>query len=148
VYWFNDPVSGSKRYAFVGEEGPGAIGSTSSGDIHIVDVSNFAAPVEVGRYTVLGAGVHNFSMDEQRGLLYAAYYNGGIRVFDVRGDLSACPANQKSADGRCDLGKMGRVKAYIQTESLGLRYVWGVHFSGNALYASDMLNGLWKFALP
>lgn len=157
VYWFNDPVTGSKRYAFVGEEGPGSIGTASSGDIHVVDVSNFAAPVEIGHYAVFGAGVHNFSMDEDRGLLYAAYYNGGIRVFDVRGDLSTCLASEKSADGRCDLGKMGRVKAYRQTErSLRpesertnvLAYVWGVHFSGGALYASDMLNGLWKFASP
>jgi hypothetical protein len=23
-------------------------------------------------------------------------------------------------------------------------YVWGVHVVGGALYASDMLNGLWK----
>jgi hypothetical protein len=148
VYWFNDPTNGSKRYAFVGEEGPGSIGTSSVGDIHVVDVSNFAAPFEVGRYTVIGAGVHNFSMDEQRGLLYAAYYNGGIRVFDVRGDLSTCTTDQKSLDGRCDLGRMGRVKAFLHAEPNGLAYVWGVHFSGGALYASDMLNGLWKFAAP
>ncbi|MBC8090275.1 MAG: hypothetical protein H7Z40_23695 [Phycisphaerae bacterium] len=148
VYWFNDPANGAKRYAFVGEEGPGSIGSSSIGDIHVVDVSNFAAPVEVGRYTVTGAGVHNFSMDEERGLLYAAYYNGGIRVLDVRGDLSTCTSDQKASDGRCELGRMGRVKAFLQAEPDGVAYVWGVHFSGGALYASDMLNGLWKFASP
>ena len=148
VYWFNDPLTGSKRYAFVGEEGPGTIGSASSGDIHVIDVSNFAAPVEVGRYTVPGAGVHNFSMDESRGLLYAAYYNGGLRVLDIRGDLSSCPASQKSPDGRCDLERMGRVKALLQAEPNGLVYVWGVHFSGGALYVSDMWNGLWKFSAP
>lgn len=148
VFWFNDPTDASRRYAFVGEEGPGSIGASSSGDIHVVDVSNFAAPVEVGRYTVIGAGVHNFSMDESRGLLYAAYYNGGIRVLNVRGNLSVCTAAEKSLDGRCDLGRMGRVKSYLQVEPNGLQYVWGVHFSGNALYASDMLNGLWKFESP
>lgn len=148
VYWFNDPVNGSKRYAFVGEEGPGSVGTASSGDIHVVDVSNFAAPVEVARYTVLGAGVHNFSMDEPRGLLYAAFYNGGIRVIDVRGDLSTCTSAQKSADGRCDLGKMGRVKALVQPGLNGIAYVWGVHFSGGVLYASDMLSGIWKFGSP
>ena len=25
-------------------------------------------------------------------------------------------------------------------------YVWGVHFDGSFVYASDMLNGLWKLA--
>lgn len=148
VFWFNDPADGSTRYAFVGEEGPGVIGSSSSGEIHVVDVTNFAAPVEVGRFAVAGAGVHNFSMDEQKGLLYAAFYNGGVRVLDVRGDLSNCPTSQRSDDGRCDLEKMGRVRALRQAEPNGLAFVWGVHFSGGALYASDMLNGLWKFASP
>ena len=38
-----------------------------------------------------GAGAHNFSVDEAKGLLYAAYYNAGVRVLDVRGDLGAAP---------------------------------------------------------
>ena len=25
-------------------------------------------------------------------------------------------------------------------------FVWGVHYDGNFVYASDMLNGLWKLA--
>ncbi|HEX2781315.1 MAG TPA: hypothetical protein VHM30_17570, partial [Gemmatimonadaceae bacterium] len=45
VWWFHDPASGSKRYVFVGEEGPGSIGSSSVGDIHIVDISSLTAPV-------------------------------------------------------------------------------------------------------
>lgn len=148
VWWFNDPSTGSKRYAFVGEEGPGAIGSTSVGDIHVVDMNDLAHPVEVAVYAVAGAGVHNLSMDESRGLLYAAYYNAGVKVLNVRGDLSACSSEQKSIDNRCDLAKMGRLKAFANTSANGLAYVWGVHFQAGALYASDMLTGLWKFAPP
>ena len=39
VWWFHNAVTGEKRYAFVGEEGHGAIGVSASGDIHVVDVS-------------------------------------------------------------------------------------------------------------
>jgi hypothetical protein len=52
--------TGEKRYAFVGEEGPGAIGVSASGDIHVVDVSNFASPRGSAFFHVDGAGTHNF----------------------------------------------------------------------------------------
>ena len=144
IWWFHDPSSGAKRYAFVGEEGPASLFSSSSGDLHVVDVSDMAAPREVAFLHVPGAGVHNFSMDEAQGFLYAAFYNGGVQALDVRGDLSACTAQEKAPDGRCDLQLMGRVKAVGLAESGTPVFVWGVHFTGTALYASDMPNGLWK----
>lgn len=142
MWWFHDPSANRKKYLFVGEEGPGIIGNSSVGDVHVVDVSNLSAPVEVARYNVPGAGTHNFSMDEANGLLYAAFYNGGVRVLDVRGELGTCAAGQKTADGRCDLTLMGREKGTFVGAGSGV-YVWGVHWSSGRLYASDMLNGLW-----
>ena len=142
VWWYQDPVTNSKKYLFVGEEGPGQIGLSSVGDVHVVDISTITAPVEVARYTVLGAGTHNFSVDEANGILYAAYYNGGVRAIDVRGDLGTCTAAQKLTDGRCDLTVMGREKGvFAGTQNL---YVWGVHTSSSGLFASDMLAGLWR----
>ncbi len=143
VWWYRNTVTGEKRFAFVGEEWPGSIGSSSRGDVHVVDVSNFAAPREVAFYHVDGAGTHNFSVDEDRGILYAAYYNGGVRAIDIRGDLSSCDAANKSADGRCDLGKMGRELGHWIGDGQQV-YVWGVQLSGGRVYASDMLNGIWK----
>ena len=143
IWWFHNAQNGDKRYAFVGQEGPGAVGVASSGDIHVIDVSDFAAPREVAFYHLQGAGTHNFSVDEARGILYAAYYNGGIRALDVTGDLSSCAPSAKSADGRCDLGKMGRELAHGLT-GVGPVYVWGVQYVGGRVYASDMLNGIWK----
>ncbi len=141
MWWFHDPTTSSKRYLFVGEEGPGAIGSSSVGDMHVFDVSSLTAPTEIARYTVPGAGVHNFSVDEANGLLYAAFYNGGVRALDVRGDLGACSAAQRLGDGRCDLTLMGREKGAFAQSGL---YVWGVHWSSSGVFASDMLNGLWR----
>jgi hypothetical protein len=143
IWWFHNAITGEKRYAFVGQEGPGAIGVSSSGDIHVVDVSNFALPREVAFFHVDGAGTHNFSVDESRGILYAAYYNGGVRAIDINGDLSSCIAADKSLDGRCDLAKMGRELAHGPA-GVGPVYVWGVQLVGSRVYASDMLNGIWK----
>jgi hypothetical protein len=145
VWWYHNAVTGEKRYAFVGQEGPASIGFSSTGDIHVVDVSNFAAPLEVAFFHLDGAGTHNFSIDESRGILYAAYYNGGVRAIDINGDLSSCDAAHRSLDGRCDLASMGREVANGLAEQQPV-FVWGVQLSGGRVYASDMLNGIWKLA--
>jgi hypothetical protein len=151
IWWLKDPVTGSARYAFIGEESPGNVGATSSGDIHVVDVSNMGSPREVAFYTVPGAGTHNFSVDEPNGILYAAYYNGGIRAIDVRGDLGTCTANQmsnpaNSAVTLCDLTKMGRELAVGLRDRSNAPYIWGVQYLNGSVYASDMRNGIWKLA--
>jgi hypothetical protein len=143
AWWFHNPAANERRYVFVGEEGPANLFSSSSGDIHVVDVSNLAQPREVAFYRVQGAGTHNFWMDEARGVLYAAYYNGGVRAIDVRGDLSACASTERSIDGRCDLGLMRRELATGLTTGQAVS-IWSVQYTGDAVYASDMLNGLWK----
>ena len=147
IWWLHDAVSGS-RYAFVGEESaPAVIGQSSTGDIHVLDVSDLPHPREVAFYHVAGAGTHNFSVDETNGILYAAYYNAGVRALDVRGDLETCTPSQQVVSGsltRCDLGAMGRELGQGLSGGPPKVYVWGVQLSGNALYASDMLNGLWK----
>ncbi|HEY2378354.1 MAG TPA: hypothetical protein VGH98_20415 [Gemmatimonadaceae bacterium] len=147
IWWLHDPVSGS-RYAFVGQEsGPAQIGVSSAGDIHVLDVSDLAHPREVAFYHVAGGGTHNFSVDETNGILYAAYYNAGVRALNVRGDLETCTPSQQVSTGsitRCDLGAMGREVGRGLGGGTPAVYVWGVQLSGGALYASDMLNGLWK----
>lgn len=147
VWWLHDAVSGS-RYAFVGQEsGPAQLGVSSAGDIHVLDVSDLTAPREIAFYHVPGAGTHNFSVDETNGILYAAYYNAGVRAIDVRGDLGTCTPVQQVTTGtttRCDLRAMGREIGRGLADGTPPVYVWGVQLSGGALYASDMLNGLWK----
>jgi hypothetical protein len=130
AWWYHSPT-GSKQYLFVGEEGPGGIGSSSSGDIHVVDVSNLAAPVEVASYNLPGAGTHNFWVDEVNQILYAAYYNGGVVALDISGALAGNLAS--------------RELARIQPGGAGNTYVWGVmQYLGGDIYASDMLSGLWR----
>ena len=155
IWWFHDPATGTKRYAFIGEEGPGSVGEQiSRGALHVVDVSNFDNPVEVAIYepdpattaNQLNAGAHNFVMDEQSGILYAAFYNGGVRALDVRGDLSVCTAAQRSTAGLCDLKLMGR-EVGVAVSSGPPKYIWGVARVGTSLYASDMHVGIHKISI-
>jgi hypothetical protein len=148
IWWYHD-ATGSKRYAFIGQEGAGSVPSSSRGDIHVVDLSDPTAPKEVAFYHVDGAGTHNFSVDETNGVLYAAYYNGGVRALDVRGDLGTCDANQKNLDAatnllRCDLRLTGREIGVGLTSLNRSIYVWGVQYLNGVVYASDMVNGIWK----
>ena len=146
IYWYRDPVSGSRDFVLVGEEGPGSIPTSSQGDVHVIDVSNMSNPHEVAFYNVPGAGVHNFSVDDDRGILYAAYYNGGVRALSIRGSMGSCAANQKDSNGRCDLRKMNRELAKGPVGLSSPVFMWGVHFTSGRLYASDMLNGLWRLS--
>jgi hypothetical protein len=129
-WWFHNPVSGENRYLFIGQEGPGVIGSKSSGDIHVVDVADLAHPREVASFHFTGAGTHNFWMDEARQILYAAYYNGGVVALDVSGTLGG------------DLSR--RVLGRIRPGGAGDTYTWGVQLANGSLYAIDMLSGLWQ----
>ena len=133
-WWFWNPVTSEKRYLFIGQEGPGAVGASSSGDIHVVDVSNLAAPAEVGFFHIPGAGTHNFWLDEPNQRLYAAYYNAGVVAVDISCTLSG------------DLGY--REIARTQPGGSGNTYTWGVQLYNGSLYAIDMLSGLWQLGLP
>lgn len=128
-WWFHNPVTQEKRYLFIGQEGPATIGSSSSGDIHIVDVSNLDAPAEVGFIRVAGAGTHNFWMDEARQVLYAAYYNAGVIAVDVSGVLAG------------DMSS--RIVARATPGGGTNTFTWGVMLSGNTVYTSDMVSGVW-----
>jgi hypothetical protein len=129
-WWFHNPITGENRYLFIGQEGAGVVGSQSSGDIHVVDVSDLAHPTEVAFFHLKGAGTHNFWMDESRQILYAAYYNAGVVALDVSGTLSG------------DLS--GRLLSQIRPGGSRNTYTWGVQLANGSLYAIDMLSGFWQ----
>lgn len=142
ISWFHNP-NGEKRFVFVGEEAPAVVGVNSRGDVHVVDISNLAQPREVAFYHAPGAGAHNFTIDEESGILYAAFYNGGVRALDIRGDIGSCAQAHRATDGRCDMTLAGRQAATALTDA-GTVSIWGVARVGSFLYASDMLSGIFK----
>ena len=127
-WWFHNASNGQRKYLFVGQEGPGVIGSTSAGDIKVLDVSDLEAPVEVAFFRIPGAGTHNFWVDEVRQVLYAAYYQIGVVAIDVSGTLSGDLASREIARHRMSSSS----------------YTWGVMLANDRLYVSDILDGFWQ----
>lgn len=132
AWWFHNPVRGEKRYVFLGQEAPGVLGSSSRGDIFVVDVSDLTHPQVVATFGLAGSGTHNFWMDEPAQVLYAAYYNGGVVAIDVSGDLSGELAS--------------RLIAQVRPGGADSTYTWGVQFANGSVYASDVETGLWQLA--
>ena len=63
----------------------GGIAQTSGGYTHIIDFTDPLNPLPVGRYHLEDYGSHDIIVEDD--VLYQAYYDGGVRVVDVSGEL-------------------------------------------------------------
>lgn len=127
------------RYVFVGDEiFPSEWDPEkpieARGYIHVIDVEDIDEPVEVARYEVPEAGAHNIWVADDR--LYVGYYQAGLRVVDVSGEL------------RGDLYRQGRELAVLKTgaaESVVPNWgmTWGAQPHKGAIFTSDLNSGLW-----
>ncbi len=127
------------RYLFVGDEifppdWDADRPIEAAGYVHVIDYSDIERPREVARYEVPEAGAHNFWVEDD--LLYVGYYQGGLRVVDVSGEL------------RGDLYRQGRELAVLKTTDADAvvpnwPMAFGAQpFKGN-LFLSDFNSGLW-----
>lgn len=112
--------------------------SIAAGWIHFIDFTDIKNPKEVARYEVPEAGTHNLWV--QSDTLYVAYYNGGLRVVDISGELMG------------DLYRQGREIAWFKPmHSKGVipnaPMVWGPQPYKGLIYFSDMNSGLWAVRL-
>ncbi len=125
-YW---PATG---YVFVGEED-----FSTPGLMHIVDASDLRNPREVATFEVPGATPHNFWLDEDRAILYAAWYENGIRALDVSGALLG------------ELDRQGREIASIRygqgsgCQAGSATCTWAPQLYSGRVFASDLNSGLW-----
>ena len=134
-------------YLFAGDEsfpydgmnsGEGSTPSRAAGWIHVVDWSDWENPREIARYQVPEAGTHNLWVEDD--ILYIGYYNGGLRVVDVSGDLMG------------DLYKQGReIAMFLPFDPEGFipnaPFVWGPQpYKGN-IFFTDFNSGLWAVKL-
>jgi len=104
------------------------------GWVHFIDFTDLNNPQEIARYEVPEAGTHNLWMDGN--LMYVAYYNGGLRVVDVAGELMG------------DLYQQGREIAwFLPTHPKGVvpnaPMVWGPQPYKGKIFFSDWNSGLW-----
>jgi len=138
--------STGRRYVFAGDESfpygmhpeKGSPPERAGGWVHVIDVEDWEQPREVARYAVPEAGSHNLWVEDD--VLYVGYYNGGVRVVDVSGEL------------RGDLYRQGREIAALFTYDPegyipNAPFVWGVQPHKGHLFASDYNSGLWVLEL-
>jgi hypothetical protein len=126
------------RYVFIGEEDfqeprepPGSVGR-----IHVLDVTDLTAPVEVASFGGIPESPHDFWMDEDRGILFDAWYGQGLVAIDVRGRLSGRLEEQ----GR-------RVAVGLPAGGRAAPNFWAVQIHRGLLWLSDQENGLWALEL-
>ncbi len=126
-------VAGDEAFPYGDNTQEGAP-TIAAGWLHFVDFTNIKAPQEVARYEIPLAGSHNYWIESDT--LYAAFYNGGLRVVDISGELLG------------DLYQQGReiawflpshTKASVPNASM----VWGPQPYKGLVYFSDHHSGLW-----
>ncbi len=71
----------------------GGIAQTSGGYVHIVDATDPMNMRKVGRYHLEDYGAHDIIVEDD--VLYQAYYDGGVRIVDVSGELMGNIAEQR-----------------------------------------------------
>lgn len=130
-------------YLFVGDEifdcedcisRNGYPGDGSRGFVHIFDLEDPENLREIARYEVPEAGAHNLWIEDD--VMYVAYYQAGLRVVDVSGEL------------RGDLYKQGREMAWFTTGTADAQVpnapmAWGPQPFKGHVFVSDMHSGLW-----
>ncbi len=110
----------------------------AAGGFHFMNFSDPANPHEDALYQVPEAGSHNLWIEGD--VLYAAFYQGGLRVLDISGELLG------------DLYKQGREIAAFLSESeegvfVNSPMVWGPQPYKGLIFFSDMYSGLYALRL-
>lgn len=108
------------------------------GYLHFIDFTDPENPREVARYQVPEAGTHNLWVEGDR--LYAAFYNGGLRVIDISGELKGDLYRQ----GR----EIARYKAYDPDGKVAnAPMTWGPQPHKGHVFFSEFNSGLWAVKL-
>ncbi len=110
----------------------------AAGYLHFVDFTDPGNPDEIARYEVPEAGSHNYWIEDD--ILYAAFYNGGLRVVDISGELMG------------DLYKQGREIAFFYPDDpdgfiANAPMVWGPQPHKGTIFFTDWNSGLWAVSL-
>jgi hypothetical protein len=137
--WAGYPRSmGSYADQYDRETGLGGIPLTTQGYIQVVDFTDPESPEMVARYEVAEFGTHNFWVEDD--VLYAAYYEGGVRAVDVSGELMG---NLYTQGREMAVFKSAHPEGYTANATM----VWGAQpFKGHVFF-SDTNSGLWSVRL-
>ncbi|HVT38231.1 MAG TPA: Ig-like domain-containing protein [Gemmatimonadaceae bacterium] len=84
----SNKVWGGSGYSLAGADGKppkNSVAQTSGGYTHIIDFTDPMHPIPVARYHLEDYGSHDIIVQDD--ILYQAYYDGGVRLVDVSGEL-------------------------------------------------------------
>lgn len=109
-----------------------------TGWIHFVKFNGWEKAEEVARYEVPEAGSHNMWVKDD--VMYVGYYNGGLRVVDISGELMGNLYDQ----GR-EIASFTPVDPDAWTPNSTM--TWGAMPFKDYIYISDANSGLWAFEL-
>lgn len=126
------------RQQYDPETGRGGYPRATSGYIQILDLSDPENPKMIARYEVTEYGTHNMWVEDD--VLYQAYYEGGMRLVDVSGELMG------------NLYTQGReIAVFKANDPLGWipnsPAAWGVVPHKGHIFFSDISSGLWSVKL-
>ncbi len=123
--------------AFDGQE-DGRTPEFMDGYIHVIDFTDPENPEEVARYEIPEAGSHNMWIEDDR--LYAAFYQGGLRVLDISGELKGNLYHQ----GR----EIAVYKAYDPDGVVAnAPFTWGPQMHKGNLFFAEYFSGMWAVKL-
>ena len=112
----------------------------AGGWVHVIEFDDPGNPQEVARYKVGDFGVHNYWIDWDEEIMYTGYYQGGLRVLDVSGELLG------------DLYAQGREIARFYSDDPDAHIpnatmVWGPQPHKGTIFFTDHNSGLWAVRL-
>ena len=119
------------------EEG---IPSRAKGWLHFVDFTDPENPEEVARFELADSGPHNLWVDWEEEIMYVGYFDAGLRVVDVSGDLLG------------DLYRQGRqIARFFPEDNEGFlanaAFTWGPQPHKGTIFLADFNSGLWAVRL-
>ncbi len=129
---------GSYQLPYDPETGMNGIPLATQGYIQIIDFSDPENPEMVARYEVSEYGTHNIWVEDDK--LYQAYYEGGLRVVDVSGELMG---NLYTQGREIAVFKPFDPVGYIPNSPM----TWSAMPYKGMVYFSDTNSGLWSVKL-
>ena len=116
------------------------IPSRAKGWLHFVDFTDPDDPEEVARFQLADSGPHNLWVDWEEEVMYVGYYDAGLRVVDLSGELLG------------DLYRQGReIARFFPEDNEGFlanaAFTWGPQPHKGTIFLADFNSGLWAVRL-
>lgn len=112
----------------------GGVAQTSAGYTHIIDFTDPKHPQNIARYHQEEFGSHDIIVEDD--VMYQAYYDGGLRVVDVSGELLGNLAEQRR---EIAVFKAFDPRGYTANASFAMN---AMPWKGHILF-TDFNSGLW-----